>query len=257
MPSKSQSFSGFTKKDLGCFKDCSNSRSWLMSYIRHIFHLLPLSHGLPDLRDSFNFYPCLQSPHFPNTSCSSPCSFLSPYTGDRKCECRWRTGFAAASLGQRCYPNDSFPPLWLTRSLQGFAEVQSRCMHSQWLFSILTVTGELLQQHLRCLRAARVSEGWLRPYTERDERQARNPSAGVVCNLAGRGSEQLGYNKIITVQSYSIEIRKNFNDFCWRYQAIISQSGWLSKSADFAYVGLLCLEAPGQLHDTVWLEGVR
>lgn len=75
--------------------------------------------------------------------------------------------------------------------------------------------------------------------------------AGVVCNLAGRGIEQLGYNKIITVQSYSVEIRKNFNDFCRRYQAIVSQSARLSEPADFAYVGLLCLEAPAQLYDTV------
>lgn len=48
--------------------------------------------------------------------------------------------------------------------------------------------------------------------------------AGVVCNLPGKGTEQLGYNKIITVRSYSVEIRRNFNDFGRRYQAIVSQS---------------------------------
>lgn len=79
----------------------------------------------------------------------------------------------------------------------------------------------------------------------------RITEAAVVRNLAGRGIEQLGYNKIITVKSYSVEIRKNFNDFCRRYQAIVSQSARLSETADFAYVGLLCLEAPGQFHDTV------
>lgn len=83
----------------------------------------------------------------------------------------------------------------------------------------------------------------------------RITEAGVVLNLAGRGIEQLGYNKIITVQSYSVEIRKNFNDFCRRYQAIVSKSARLSETAGFAYVGLLCLEAPGQLHDTVRLKG--
>lgn len=76
-------------------------------------------------------------------------------------------------------------------------------------------------------------------------------TAGVVRNLAGRKAEQLRSNGIITVQSYSVEIRKNFNDFCKRHQAIVSQSARLSERAGFAYVGLPFLEAPGQLHDTV------
>lgn len=80
-------------------------------------------------------------------------------------------------------------------------------------------------------------------------------TAGVVCNLAGEKAEQLGSNGIITVQSYSVKIRKNFNDFCKRHQAIVSQSARLSERAGFAYVGLPCLEAPRQLHDTVWLKG--
>lgn len=76
-----------------------------------------------------------------------------------------------------------------------------------------------------------------------------------MCNLPGTGAEQLRCNKIITARSYSVEIRKNFNDFGRRYQAIVSQSAPLPEPADFAGVGLLCLEAPGQLRDTVGLKG--
>lgn len=76
-----------------------------------------------------------------------------------------------------------------------------------------------------------------------------------MCNLPGRAIHQLGCNEIITVRSYSVEIRKNFNDFGRRYQAIVSQSARLPEPADFADVGLLCLEAPGQLRDTVRLKG--
>jgi len=96
-----------------------------------------------------------------------------------------------------------------------------------------------------------VQRAGLGPCAERVKGRHRIPEAGVGRKLPGRGIEQLGYNKIITVQSYSVEIRKNFNDFCRRYQAIVSQSARLSETADFAYVGLLRLEAPGQLHDTV------
>lgn len=45
-----------------------------------------------------------------------------------------------------------------------------------------------------------------------------------MCHPPGRGTEQLGCNKIITARSYSVEIRRNFNDFGRRYQAMVNQS---------------------------------
>lgn len=129
------------------------------------------------------------------------------------------------------------------------------CMHSQWPFFTLycgrgvSAAASMVFQRNSCKELA-----WGRTPRGMKGRH-RISEACVVHNLAGRGIEQLGYNKIITVQSYSVEIRKNFNDFCRRYQAIVNQSARLSETADFAYVGLLCLEAPGQLHDTVWLKG--
>lgn len=128
------------------------------------------------------------------------------------------------------------------------------CRHSQWsLAAPQCRRGVSAAARVAFQRNLREGLAWGRTRRGMKGRH-RITEAGGAQNLAGKRIEQLQCNKIITVQSYSVEIRKNFNDFCRRYQAIVSQSAWLPETADFASVGLLCSEAPGRLHDTVGLK---
>lgn len=147
--------------------DTLRTASWLVSDKLNPFHLLTLSHRLPGFQDSFHFHPFLHRPHFPNTSCSSPRSFLSSYTKDRKCKCRWRTEFAVTPLGQHRYHKRlplGFPHysgLQLTHSVQSFSEVYGVCAcTASDHFSLLNFAEEFLQQHLGCFRESR-AKGWL------------------------------------------------------------------------------------------------
>lgn len=156
-------------------------------------------------------------------------------------------GCPAASLGKHCYHTGFLCTLPATQvSMLGLFNICAPTARDH--FSLLPVSEKFVQQHLWCFGET-PGKGWLVVVPQ------AGWEAGAVCHPPGRGTEQLGCNKIITVRSYSVEIRRNFNDFGRRYQAMVSQSARLPQPADFADVGLLRLEAPRQLHDTVWLKG--
>lgn len=177
---------------------------------------------------------------------------LTPRT-ERECT---RMQFTATSLAQHRCPKDFLRAFLVTQLCRQhipsgfFCGPGCVCRPSQWWCrrGVSAAARMALQRNLR--------EGLARGRTRHGMKgRHRITEAGGAQNLLGKGIEQVRGNKIITVQSYSVEIRKNFNDFCRRYQGIVSQSAWLPETADFASMGLLCSEAPGRLCDTVGLKG--
>lgn len=140
-------------------------------------------------------------------------------------EGRGRMESPAASLGKHCYQKTTFTLSLLLRfPCWGLRGPLCLCIHSQGpLFTPSCGRGVSATASVVFWRKSWKGLAWGCTTSGMRGRHS-STEAGVVCNLPGRGTEQLGCNKIITLRSYSVEIRKNFNDFDRRYQAIVSQS---------------------------------